>query len=118
MSGRRREDSPPSLASSQAVDEERIRKVAADNPDVLDVNLARRFGISVARFRRIMGVNRKLRAELITQGERAKSHYTPCAVGMRNRNLVDWLKARIPSRQTSRLLHADAKGLLPPKAKP
>lgn len=45
-----------SRASVDRVDEERVRRVAADNPDLLHNRLAQRFGISVGRLRKILGV--------------------------------------------------------------
>jgi hypothetical protein len=57
------------------VDEERIRKVAAENPDLLHCRLAQRFGISTGRLRKIIGF--KGRGELPTPMEMSRSRYTP-----------------------------------------
>jgi hypothetical protein len=57
------------------VDEERVRKVAAENPDLLNCRLAQRFGISVARLRKILGITG--RGELPTHKDMARARYTP-----------------------------------------
>jgi len=44
-----------SAARAGRPDEDRVRRVAADNPDMLHSHLAVRFGISVTRLRKIIG---------------------------------------------------------------
>lgn len=60
----------------RVIDEERIRKIAADNPDLLDCRLAQRFGITRAKLRKILGRPGRY-GELLGGREMAKAHYTP-----------------------------------------
>lgn len=60
----------------RVIDEARVRKVAADNPDLLDCRLAQRFGITVARLRRILGRPGRY-GELLRSDEMAVARFTP-----------------------------------------
>lgn len=64
---------PASIAAIGRVDEARVRKVAADNPDLLHNRLAQRFGISTARLRKILGVSNA--AELLHSRDMPAAHY-------------------------------------------